>query len=236
MTKKPKKKVKLHIKWKGLFLIVLITLLFFLVGYSFLHLPVKRILILGNEKIKEYEIIEIAGLKEFPTINKYSIRTLENNIRKLDLVSKVKVKKSIFGKITIEMEEARVLFYNRNHSSYVLSNGKETIHGNFHGIPFLISEVKNDVYERLIKELSEVKTETLSLISEIEYSPSRSGEVVLDDTRFLLRMNDGNQVYINLLHMDRLDMYALTYTTLMEKGTLYLDSDNNSAWFRKFGE
>ena len=49
-------------------------------------------------------------------------------------------------------------------------------------------------------------------------------------------MNDGNQVYINLLHMDRLDMYALTYTTLMEKGTLYLDSDNNSAWFRKFGE
>ena len=45
-------------------------------------------------------------------------------------------------------------------------------------------------------------------------------------------MNDGNEVYINLVNIDRLDMYALSYTTLTQKGILYLDSDNGGAWFQ----
>lgn len=236
MTKKPKKKVKLHIKWKALFLFVFITFLFFWMGYTFFNLRVKTIFIYGNENLKDYEIIEISGLKEYPKMNKYTSRTLERNIKSLDLISDVDVKKSINGKITIQIEEARVLFYNRNNSTYVLSNGKETASDTFSGIPFLNNYVESDVYIRLIQELSNLKKDSLSLVSEIEYSPSKSGDVVLDNTRFLLRMNDGNQVFINLLHMDRLDMYALTCTTLTEKGILYLDSDNDSVWFRKFGE
>lgn len=236
MKKKQKKLVKRHIKWKTFFLFLSAVLLIFSFGYYLVHLRVKNIYIVGNNIIKDYEIIEASGLKEYPKMSKYTKRALEKNISTLDLVANVKVKRNLLGTVTIKMEEAHVLFYNRNNSSYILSNGRETIQREYTGVPFLINYVKSDVYERLIKELANVKQESLALISEIEYTPSMSGDIVLDDTRFLLRMNDGNQVYINLIHMDRLDMYALSYTTLTEKGILYLDSDNDSVWFRKYGE
>ena len=230
--KKKSKKVKRHIKWKAF---LLFLCLLFIITFSFRYLwnlHVKNIYIIGNTVLKDYEIIEVSGLKEYPKLNKYTSNTIEKNIKKLDLVDKVKVKKNLFGAITIKIEEANILFYNRNNSTYVLSNGTETINGEYSGIPFLINYVPSTIYERLVKEMSKVKTESLALISEIEYSPSRSGDIVLDDTRFLLRMNDGNQVYINLIHMDRLDVYALTYTTLpQEKGVLYLDSDNDRVLF-----
>lgn len=236
MKKQKKKKIKRHVKWKTLFGFIGVFFLVFSLGYYYFNVTTKNILIEGNELLKDYEIIEASGLKEYPKMNKYSINTLEKRIKTLDLVENVKVKKNLFGKITIKIEEARVLFYNRNNSTYVLSNGNETINGEYSGVPFLINYVKKEVYERLVKVLSRVQPESLSLISEIEYSQSMSGDVVLDDTRFLLRMNDGNQVFINLIHMNRLDMYALTYTTLNGKGILYLDSDNDSVWFRQYGE
>lgn len=231
--KKKSKKVKRHIKWKA-FLLFLCLLFVIVFGFHYLwNLHVKNIYILGNSILKDYEIIEASGLKEYPKLSKYTSKTIEKNIKELNLVDKVKVKKNLLGKITIKIEEANILFYNRNNSTYVLSNGTETINGEYTGIPFLNNYVQSAIYERLVKELSKVKIESLSLISEIEYSPSKSGDIVLDDTRFLLRMNDGNQVYINLIHMDRLDVYALTYTTLPqnEKGVLYLDSDNDRVLF-----
>ncbi len=234
MQKKSKKKVKRHIKWKTFFLFLGVVFLFSLVGYFFFQLHVQNIYIIGNNIVKDYEIIEVSGLKEYPKMYKYSTRTLEKNIASLDLVANVKVKKNLFGKVTIQVEEARVLFYNRNNSTYVLSNGAETIEGEYPGVPFLINYVTSNIYERLIKELATIKPESLALISEIEYARSMSGDIVLDDTRFLLRMNDGNEVYINLVNIDRLDLYAISYTTLEEKGTLYLDSDNGSVLFQKF--
>ncbi len=242
MKKEAKKIVKHRIKWKSMFLFLFFLFLFGYSFYYFWNVPVKNIYIYGTSSLKDYEIIEISGLKEYPKLNKYTKNTLEKNIATLDLVDKVDVKKNIFGKVSIFIEEASVLFFNRNNSTYVLSNGKETIDGNYNGVPFLINYVPSHIYERLIQELGKVKNESLALISEIEYSPSKSGDVVLDDTRFLLRMNDGNQVYINLIHIDRLDLYALFYTTLPEnqKGTLELDSNLESGYWRpnenKLGE
>jgi hypothetical protein len=102
------------------------------------------------------------------------------------------------------------------------------------GVPFLINYVPDDIYERLITELASVDKESLAMVSEIEYSPSKSGDVVIDDTRFLLRMNDGNQVYINLINIDRLNTYPLIYTVFTEKGVLELDSDNDNVVFKSY--
>lgn len=230
--KKPKKKVKRHIKWKTFFFFLCILFCISFLVYLCFNLHIQTIYITGNDKVKDYEIIEASGLKEYPKLFKYSSHTIEKNIASLDLVASAKVKKNLFGQVTIQIEEAQVLFYNRNNSTYVLSNGSETIEGNYTGIPFLVNYVQSDIYERLIKELAKVKPESLALVSEIEYSRSMSGNVVLDDTRFLLRMNDGNQVYINLIHMDRLDLYSLIYATIPEKqGVLNLDSDNDRVLF-----
>lgn len=196
-----------------------------------MHLQIKNIYIYGNHLLSDHEIICSANIKNYPKMFKYSTRTLKKNIASLDLVNTVKVKKSLFGKLVIEIEEAKVLFYNRNNGSYVLSNGKEIAEGNFTGVPFLVNFVPNDIYERLIKELTKINEEALAMISEIEYSQNKSGEVVIDDTRFLLRMNDGNQVYINLINIERLNLYAVTYTAIPGKGILELDSDNGNVYW-----
>ncbi len=234
--KTKKKKVIRHIKWKFLFLTLSFVFTFSIFIYYYSNLTIKNIQIDGNELLKDYEIIEVSGIKEYPKINHYTKKTIEKNVLTLDLVEEVKVKKNLLGKITITIKEANVLFYNRNNSTYVLSNGKETIDGNYTGIPFLVNYVKSNIYDRLIKELAKVKKESLSLISEIEYSPSRSGDTIIDETRFLLRMNDGNQVHINLINIDRLDMYALTYTAipLNQKGILELDSDSENGYWHTF--
>ena len=231
MKKVPKRSHKRRIRWK---VFIPFVFLLFLIGYFFyslLNLPIKHVLITGNNLIKDYEIMEETGLKEYPKLFKYSSATIKKKIENFDLVNSVKVKKNLFGKVTITIVEAKVLFYNRNNSAYVLSNGKEMVEGNFSGIPFLINYVPSAIYERLVKELANVSFDVLSLISEIEYAPSMSKDIVLDDTRFLLRMNDGNRVYINLIHMDRINMYTKVYTLLSANGILYLDSDNENAYF-----
>ena len=228
-----KKKVKHRLKWKAFLVLVgIVSIISYGLFYGY-NLRIKQIYIVGNYYVKDKDIIEIANIKDYPRMFKYSIFTLKKNILKLDLVSNVKIKRSFLGKLTIEIEEAKVLFYNRNNDKYVLSNRKETEEGSYNGVPLLSNLVPNDIYERLIKELSEIKDSSRALISEIEYNPSKSGEVILDNTRFLLRMNDGNKVYINLINMDRLDMYTLIYAGLSEKGILELDSDNENVYFHK---
>lgn len=234
MEKNKKKEKKLHLKLKSLF--VLLFFLFLVVGvaYYIYNMPIKNILIEGTDNLTDKEIIEVAGIKDYPRMFKYSTSLLKKKISTLDLVDSVSISKNIFGRITIKIKEARVLFYNRTNSTYVLSNGKETILGDYEGVPFLVNDVITQIYERLIKELSKVESDSLALISEMEYSPSMSGDIVIDDTRFLLRMNDGNQVYINLINIDRLDTYPLIYTLFTEKGVLELDSDNSRVVFKSY--
>ena len=59
--------------------------------------------------------------------------------------------------------------------------------------------------------------------TEIIYSKSE-----YDNTRFLLYMDDGNHVYVNINKFSKLNYYNEIYTTLNnKKGTLYLDSGNH---------
>ena len=232
--KKKKKKIRRHLKMKPFLILFSGCLFLILIGYYFSHLSIQNIYIEGNTYLTDNDIIMAAEIKDYPKIMKVRSKSLEEKVGSLDLVSNVKVRKSIFGKLTITIKEAFPLFYNRNTSSYVLSNGKETDAYSFAGVPFLINFVPESIYERLIKEFSKVDLSSIQMISEIEYSPSKSGDIVIDDTRFLLRMNDGNEVYLNLINIDRLDSYPLIYTILTEKGVLELDSDNESVVFKSY--
>ena len=78
--------------------------------------------------------------------------------------------------------------------------------------------------------------DVLRLISEIEYQPWKSEDIIVDDTRFFLRMNDGNVIYVNLINWDKLDNYMTIYSTLGgSKGVLQLDSSlGNGITFTPF--
>lgn len=227
-TKKIKKK---HLNKKKFlkFLIVLIILLGII--YYFLNLKIKHIEILGTNLLTDNEIIDAAGIKNYPNIFGLNTLGIKNNIRSLDLVNDVKVKKSLNGKITIIIDEAKVLFFNKSRNKLVLSNGREIDNDNrYLGIPSLINYVPDDIYNDLIKGLSKVDNNILELISELEYSPSKAQDgSVIDDKRFLMRMNDSNTVYMNTINVTQLNKYieicsAILATQGDTHGVLYLDS------------
>lgn len=232
--KNKKKKVRRRLKIKPFLTLLVIIIIICSLGYYLYNLRIKNIYIEGNSYLSDYDIIMAADIKDYPKMIKNSSNSIKNKVKELDLVEEVKVKKSIFGKLTITIKEAVPLFYDRNLSKYVLSNGKKTNDYSFVGVPFLINVVPDSIYERLIKELANVKLEALQMTSEIEYSQSKSGDIVIDDTRFLFRMNDGNQVYVNLINIDRLNSYPLLYTVFTEKGVLTLDSDNENVVFKSY--
>ena len=67
------------------------------------------------------------------------------------------------------------------------------------------------------------------MINEIEYNPDISNKITIDDTRFLLRMNDGNLVYVNTINIKRLNDYKEFFRMIDDnRGTLYLDSYNSN--------
>ena len=117
----------------------------------------------------------------------------------------------------------------------ILSNFKEVETNNLQGVPILTNYVPDQLYEKLINGFTKLSPDVISLISEIIYDPWKNGDVVIDESRFFLQMNDGNNVYINTIHLDKLNNYIDIYATLEgKKGTLYLDSSSDKISFSLF--
>ena len=235
MPVQKKKKKKLNVK--RLILLLLILYLIVMLCYAIISMPIKNIYIKNTKLLKDNEIIEVAGIKNYPGIFKISSKKMEDKIRTLDLVSGVKVKKSIWGKVTITIEEAKPLFYNRAVEKVVLSNKKEVSSSSkYLGIPTLVNRVPSDLLETFIKSFCNIETDIIGMINEIEYNPDIAGDIVIDSNRFLLRMNDSNIVYVNTLNMKRLNDYKQVMGTIGDaRGTLYLDSYNsNNSLFTQF--
>lgn len=232
-----KKKVKRKINVKAFCILLLVIYLIAMIIYYFLSMPIKNIYINGNEYVTDHEIISISKLKKYPTILKVSSSKIEKNINKIDLIKEVKVKRNIFGRVTINVVENKVLFFNRNNNKYVLSNKQELDNINVdHSVTTLINYVPDDIYQKLIEGLDKINSDILSSVSEIEYSVSKSGEKIIDDSRFILTMNDGNTVYINLLNIKNLNNYQSIYATLNDTlGIIYLDSSSNeNVYFKSY--
>lgn len=235
MAVQKKKKKKLNVK--RLILLLLILYLIVMLCYAIISMPIKNIYIKNTKLLKDNEIIEVAGIKNYPGIFKISSKKMEDKIRTLDLVSGVKVKKSIWGKVIITIEEAKPLFYNRTVEKVVLSNKKEVSSSSkYLGIPTLVNRVPSDLLETFIKSFCNIETDIIGMINEIEYNPDIAGDIVIDSNRFLLRMNDSNIVYVNTLNMKRLNDYKQVMGTIGDaRGTLYLDSYNsNNSLFTQF--
>ena len=220
-----KKKVIKRVKWKVVGKIFFLLFCIVLIFVYFTNLKMKNIIITGNDYVRDNEIIMLAGIKDYPKLFQISS----------DYINSVQIHKSLTGTLTIKVSEASSLFYNRNNNRLVLSNHKEIQSETLNGVPILVNYVPDSFYTRLIDELSEIHKDVLTLISEIEYQPWKSNDVVIDDTRFFLRMNDGNTVYVNLLHMEKLNNYIEIYATLEGKhGILYLDSASDKISFSEY--
>ncbi len=234
------KTVKRKLNKKALLVILLTLYLFIMSFYYVFTMPIKNIVIEGNSLISDSDIISAANIDNYPSIFKISSKKIIKNIKKINLIEEVNVSKSFTGTITINVKESKIVFFNKLNNTYVLSTKKEISDINSKNlicVPTLINYVPSDIYESLIQKLSVIDQDIIADISEIEYNPDVKDDVTINDSRFILRMNDGNYVYIDIVNFDNLNKYKVIYSSLEEKGVLHLDvvySDNNTITFTSF--
>ena len=218
MKKKKNKKVKKIYKFLGLVLILA------LIVYGVINIRIKNIYVKGNNILSDQEIIELAGIENYPKLFSISISKMENKIKLNQIIDSVKVKKNLFGRVDIIIKEYNMLLKNEVDNSVYLSNNKKiTMDENITGLPTLINVVDDNILKYNLKKIDTIDRDILSKISEIEYSPNE-----YDKELFLFYMNDGNYVYININRLSNINRYEGMLSELDgKKGILYLDSGNH---------
>ena len=228
---KKKVKVKKRIKLKNLFIALLILVIIVGSVYLYINSRIKNIYVIGNNYFKEQDIIELAGIKDYPKYKNISKKKIKDRLLKEELINDVKVSLSIDLVLTITINENKALCYDDNTNKIILSNGNKIDNKYvFIGLPILSKITDNETYklfdenyDRFIKAFNKIDRDVLNKISEINYKPSN-----LDKDRFLLYMNDQIYVYITLTKIDVLNSYnEITESLEEKKGILYLDSGNH---------
>ena len=222
MTKVIKKK-KLRLLPFLIFIIVIAVIVF--VCLFVLDTKVKNIIITGNEVLSDDDIIELAGLTDYPSFYKTLNLTMKNNIKENPLIKGVDINRSFYHVIEIDVKEYEILYKREDNGKYVLENKKEVTFDKEtpYTIPRLINEIPKKILNRFIKYYKRVDLGIREKISEIKYDPNE-----FDEERFLLYMDDGNSVYITITKFERLNYYNEVLPQLDgKKGYLYLDSGNH---------
>ncbi len=218
------------IKKKKLKIIPFLLLILAIAGIVFavdiyLDTKIKNIIIIGNENLSDQQIIELAGVNDYPSFYKTTTASMKKKLLENPFVEKVEVKRGFYHVITIKIKEHKVLFKKESDGKIVLENKKElaTDQNLVYCIPKLVNYIPNTKYDQFIKGMLEVKDEIREKISEISYVPND-----YDKDRFLLYMDDGNSVYLTLTKFKMINYYNEVLPQLEgKKGILYLDSGNH---------
>lgn len=222
MTKiKKKKRLKLI---PFLLFVLVITGAFFLVDVL-LDTRIENIVIKGNKLVTDQQIIDEAGLSNYPSFYKTTSYNIKKALEKNSFIKEVKVKRSFYHVITIKVSEYKVLLKKETTGKLVLENMNEVTTDQEipYTVPRLVNDVPKNKYSKLLKNLLKVKRSVRSSISEFYYDPNE-----FDKDRFLLYMDDGNSVYLTLTKFRMINYYNDVLPQLDgKKGILYLDSGNH---------
>jgi len=223
-VKVKRKKLRIGI----VFLVLIMLSLFAYLGYYLFENTIddriKNIYVIGNKYTKDYEIIELAKINNYPRFLSISSNEMERRIKTNPFIKEVVVKKKFGNQIYIYITEYNPLFYDRNNQKLILETNKDlVVEKMIDDIPTLINPVTDEsVYKNLITKFIKINDEVKQKISEINYIPNE-----VDKERFLFSMKDGNYVYITLTKIEEVNKYLDVLSTLNnKKGVLYLDSGN----------
>lgn len=215
------KKKKRKIRYDRI-LIFLVIIIFIVISFTFLfNLKISNIYILNNSFLTDQEIIEIAGISDYPETLKNLSSQIEDRLKNNIYIKDVKVYKKGLTKVYIDVVENKPLFYYESSKKIILTDGRET--DEKFVVPTVINYITDNYYNDFIKEIANIDENILKRISEIQFSPND-----VDDNRFLLTMTDGNYVYVNISTFNKLNKYISIIEELPNKnGILYLDYGNN---------
>ncbi len=197
MAKKIVKRKKLKL---GNFLIVLLilTVLVFFV-YYLLQEPIKNIIIKNTNYLNDDYIINLAGIKNYPSFFLTSSGKIKNKLLKSDYIEKVTIKKEPGFILELNIEESRPLFYNSNNNKYVLSNKKEiaseTINNSFR-VPRLINYVPDNKYNKFLLYMDDDNMVYLTLTKFKMINHYNEVLAQLDNHKGILYLDSGNHFKI----------------------------------------
>lgn len=208
---------KFKIRYKRLIVFLLILIVIILVVFKLFSLRITNIYVAGNNYLSDQDIIEIAGVENYPGAVMTFSKTVESKVNASAYVSSVNVKKK-FTRLYIDITENRPLVYDEVNKRTVLMDGS-FVSDNFN-IPSLVTGIDSLVYENFLKCFSLIDADVFNNISEVSYVPND-----VDKELFLFTMNDGNYIYVSLDRFDSVNKYFdMVVKFNNHKGILYLDS------------
>lgn len=211
------KNKKAKLSFRKLFKNLLIIFIIFIVIYMILNLRIKNIFVSGNEFLSDQEVIEIAGISNYPKII-FNSFNLKSRLNRSEYISSADIKFDVKRGVHINICENKPLFYSDYNKKTVLSDLSMT--DRKFDVAVLVNYVPDTIYNNFIKNFSSLSSDVFMRISEIKYAPNE-----VDDSLFILTMNDGNYVYITINKMDSLNRYvSMVQKFNNKKGILYLDS------------
>ncbi len=213
MKKQKKKKLRI----RRVFFALLILLVISFVCVKFVDIPIRNITITGNNILTDQEIINQAGLQDYPSFFSTFSIIVKKNLEKNNYIENAKVKKG-FLSIKITIDEKKVLYIDKATNEKVTKDAKIK-DDKVICAPYLINEIPIDKKEDFIKAMEEIDQDILCLMSEIKYDPNE-----IDSDRYYVFMNDGNSVYLTVNKFEKINKYNTILENIgKQNGTLYLD-------------
>lgn len=220
MGKRKKRRKRLKIKSVLIFLLFILMIIGFFFALSLIK--VRTYYVYDNNYLDDNEILNILKLNKetsFITINTPMEKSLA---KKSKLIKDVKIKRTLDFEIKVYIKEYNIMFFDSTKKKTILEN-KEEVDYIDNNAPVLINEISDKkIYNKLISKMNKINKNTLSMISELTYSPNG-----IDKERFLFSMNDGNYVYVTLTKLSKINDYkSIIDSVENKKGILYLDYGN----------
>lgn len=216
-NKKKKRKKTVKIRYNRVLLSLIIFILLCYLISNAIKIPIKNIFISNNVLLSDQEIIDASGISDYPSIFSITSYGIEKKLEKNILIDKADVEIN-FTKVYIKVKENYPLFYDSNKEKIILKNKVET--DEILSATLLVNYIPDNIYSDFLEAMINIDREIIIRMSEIKYDPN-----TVDEERFLITMNDGNYVYLTLLHFDKINNYVdIIKNFSNQKGILYLDS------------
>ena len=209
---------KIKIRYKRLFLFLIILFVIGIILFYFINLKISNIYVSGNSYLSDQDIIEIAKIDKYPRTLFNSSFDIKRRLVSSNYIESVKVNKKFLTKVYIEVIENKPLFYSEILKKTVLKDG--SLVSDKFNVPILTTDVSKDIYDEFLEKFSKIDSVVFDNISEVSYTPRD-----VDKELFMLTMNDGNYISVNLNRFDTVNKYFdMVIKFNNHKGILYLDS------------
>lgn len=212
---KKKRKRRLRVG-RLLFLLIILGLIIFLF-IKFVDIPLNSISVSGNKILSDQEVIEIAGLNDYPSYTVIVSLIVKNRLEENFYIKHAKVSKG-FLNVKIKIEEEKVLYIDKE-TSQKHSKTDKIKDNKIVCAPFLSNDIPKEKLNDFIKAMNKINKKTLCQMSEIKYDPNE-----IDSDRYFVYMNDGNGVYLTVNKFKKLNKYNTILENIgKQNGILYLD-------------